>query len=114
MDLKLHTCAIAYASDRGFLDVAARANGTSYTSENIGMMMSLDHSMWFHKPARADEWLLFDIEGPRSRNGRGLVFGKIYDRDGCLVASAAQEGIVRLSQVGQQKIFGKSQVESKL
>ncbi|KAI7873382.1 acyl-CoA thiolesterase II, partial [Mucor mucedo] len=105
---------MAYASDRGFLDTAARANGTSYNSENIGMMMSLDHSMWFHKPARVDDWLLFDMEGPRSRNGRGLVFGKIYNRDGCLVASAAQEGIIRLSQVGQERMMARPEVESKL
>lgn len=112
--MKLHTCVIAYASDRGFLDTAARANGTSYISENIGMMMSLDHSMWFHKPARADEWLLFDMDGPRSSNGRGVVFGKIYNRDGCLVATAAQEGIIRLSESGKKKMMARSESESKL
>ncbi|KAI8077605.1 HotDog domain-containing protein [Thamnidium elegans] len=103
-DMRLHACVIAYASDSGFLNTAAKANGVSYTSPSVGMMTSLDHSIWFHKPTRADEWLLFDKYSPRSINGRSVVLGKIYTRDGCLVATAAQEGIIRLSEIGQKKL----------
>lgn len=108
--MKLHACIIAYASDSGFLNSAARANGFSYNSDSIGMMTSLDHSIWFHKPARADEWLLYDIHSPRSNNGRGVAFGRIYTRDGILIATAAQEGIVRLS--AREQARQKKQAES--
>ena len=108
--MKLHACIIAYASDSGFINTAARANGFSFTSESIGMMTSLDHSVWFHGPARADEWLLYDIHSPRTSNGRGVAFGRIYTRDGRLVATAAQEGIVRLSEREQTR--QKKQAES--
>ncbi|KAF7727865.1 Acyl-CoA thioesterase 8 [Apophysomyces ossiformis] len=100
-DPRLHACVIAYASDSGFIMTAARANGVSQRA--IGMMTSLDHSMWFHAPARADEWLLYDMHSPRTNNGRGLVFGRIYSRDGTLIANTAQEGIVRLSKREQEK-----------
>lgn len=103
-DMRLHACIIAYASDSGFLNTAAKANGLTYSSPSIGMMTSLDHSMWFHKPARADSWLLYDKYSPRSNDGRGVVFGKIYNSDGCLVATTAQEGIIRLSPIGQKKL----------
>jgi acyl-CoA thioesterase II len=105
--MKLHACIIAYASDSGFLNTAARANGFSYNSASIGMMTSLDHCIWFHKQARADEWLLYDIHSPRTNNGRGVAFGRIYTRDGHLIATTAQEGIVRLSareQARQKKL----------
>lgn len=108
--MKLHACIIAYASDSGFLNTAARANGFSYNSDSIGMMTSLDHSVWFHMPARADEWLLYDIHSPRSNNGRGVAFGRIYSRDGYLVATTSQEGIVRLSEREQAR--QKKQAES--
>ncbi|CAO3630654.1 unnamed protein product [Mucor hiemalis] len=109
-DMKLHACIIAYASDSGFLNTAARANGFSYNSDSIGMMTSLDHSVWFHMPARADEWLLYDIHSPRSNDGRGVAFGRIYSRDGHLVATTSQEGIVRLSEREQAR--QKKQAES--
>jgi acyl-CoA thioesterase len=66
-------------------------------------MTSLDHSIWFHAPARADEWLLYDIHSPRTNNGRGVAFGRIYNRDGLLIATCAQEGIVRLSALEQKR-----------
>lgn len=109
-DMKLHACIIAYASDSGFINTAARANGFSYNSDSIGMMTSLDHSVWFHMPARADEWLLYDIHSPRTNDGRGVAFGRIYSRDGHLVATTSQEGIVRLSEREQAR--QKKQAES--
>lgn len=102
-DMKLHACIIAYASDSGFINTAATANGFTFNSESIGMMTSLDHSVWFHAQARADEWLLYDIHSPRTNNGRGVAFGRIYNRDGVLVATTAQEGIVRLSELEQKR-----------
>ncbi|KAI8376132.1 HotDog domain-containing protein [Radiomyces spectabilis] len=100
-DARLHACIIAYASDSGFIGTAARANGVP--QRQIGMMASLDHSMWFHAPARADKWLLYDIRSPRTNSGRGVVLGSIYSRDGTLIATTAQEGIVRLSKKEQER-----------
>ena len=59
------------------------------------MMASLDHTLWFHRPFRADEWWLYDQWSPNAHGGRGLAFGHIYTGDGTLVATAAQEGVVR-------------------
>jgi acyl-CoA thioesterase-2 len=59
------------------------------------MMASLDHAMWFHRPFRADEWLLYDQESPTAEGGRGLCLGHIYRRDGTLAVSVVQEGLVR-------------------
>ncbi|KAI8879595.1 Thioesterase/thiol ester dehydrase-isomerase [Backusella circina FSU 941] len=102
-DLRLHACIIAYASDSGFVNTAAKANGLTFNSEGVGMMTSLDHTIWFHQPARADEWLLYDMHSPRTSGGRGVAFGRIYTRDGRLVATTAQEGIVRLSELEQER-----------
>lgn len=102
--MKFHACIIAYASDSGFINTAATANGYTFNSQGIGMMTSLDHTVWFHTPARADEWLLYDIYSPRTSGGRGVAFGRIYSRDGTLVATTAQEGIVRLSALEQEKL----------
>ncbi|KAG2227460.1 hypothetical protein INT45_007485 [Circinella minor] len=100
-DPRLHACIIAYASDSGFIGTAALANGLSPRA--IGMMASLDHSMWFHAPARADEWLLYEMQSPRTSEGRGVAFGRIYTQDGTLIATTAQEGIVRLSRREQER-----------
>ncbi|KAI8372133.1 thioesterase-like superfamily-domain-containing protein [Blakeslea trispora] len=100
-DQKLHTLAVAYASDSHFLNSAARANGYNYSAEHIGMMTSLDHTIWFHEPVKADEFLLYDMCSPQSNYGRAMVFGKIYSQDGRLIASTAQEGLLRLSKAGQ-------------
>ncbi|OBZ82996.1 Acyl-coenzyme A thioesterase 8 [Choanephora cucurbitarum] len=100
-DQKLHTLALAYASDSHFLNTGARAHGYNFNAENIGMLTSLDHTIWFHEPVKADEYLLYDMHSPQSNHGRSMVFGKIYTQDGRLVATTAQEGIVRLSKQGQ-------------
>ncbi|KAI9483342.1 MAG: HotDog domain-containing protein [Benjaminiella poitrasii] len=103
-DAKLHACIVAYASDSGFVSTSAAANGYSLNSSKIGMMTSLDHSIWFHTAnVKADDWLLYDIHSPRTNQGRGMVFGRIYSRDGTLIATTAQEGVVRLSEHEQQK-----------
>lgn len=67
------------------------------------MMASLDHSMWFHADARADDWLLYEMYSPRTNQGRGVAFGKIFARDGTLVVTTAQEGVLRLSRKEQEK-----------
>ncbi|KAI8147068.1 HotDog domain-containing protein [Fennellomyces sp. T-0311] len=94
-DPALHACTIAYASDSGILMTAVRANGLM-GRKGIGMMASLDHSMWFHAPTRADEC-------PRSNDGRGTAFGRIYNKEGVLVATTSQEGIIRLTQREQER-----------
>ncbi|OBZ86625.1 Acyl-coenzyme A thioesterase 8 [Choanephora cucurbitarum] len=100
-DRRLHACVIAYASDTGFIGVAAKANDIPATA--IGMLTSIDHCMWFHVPARSDEWLLYDMYSPRTNNGRGTVLGSIYNRDGVLIATTAQEGVVRLTKAEQER-----------
>jgi acyl-CoA thioesterase-2 len=59
-------------------------------------MASLDHALWFHRPFRVDEWLLYSFDSPTAQGGRGLARGQIFSRDGRLVASTAQEGLIRL------------------
>jgi acyl-CoA thioesterase-2 len=91
-DPLLHVCALAYMSD---LMLA----GTATLSHDIPpgqlLLASLDHAMWFHRPVRSDEWLLFSVESPSSSDGRGLAVGEYYTEDGRLVASVMQEALVR-------------------
>ncbi|KAG0749572.1 hypothetical protein G6F57_001608 [Rhizopus arrhizus] len=102
-DMKLHACCIAYVSDAALLNTAAIANGMTFSSSSVGMMTSLDHTIWFHMPARADEWLLYHKYSPRTNSGRGFAFGHIYSQDGSLVATTAQEGVIRLSKKEQER-----------
>ncbi|KAG0308335.1 Acyl-CoA thioesterase 8 [Dissophora globulifera] len=102
-NLALHQCVVAYGSDHNLLGTVALAHGATWFSRQksnprITMMASLDHSMWFHSPFRADEWMLYVCETPRSGSDRGLTFGRIYKEDGTLAVSVAQEGVVRLRQ----------------
>ena len=90
----LHRYLLAYASDFSFLTTAMRPHGVSVFSPKM-QIASLDHSMWFHRPFRMDEWLLFCIESPSASGARGVVTGRFYDRKGRLVASAVQEGLMR-------------------
>lgn len=101
--MRLHACAIAYASDNEFLSTAGASHGQTFKTEGVLLVTSLDHTIWFHMLARADEWLLYDTYSPRTLDGRGLVFGKIYTRDGVLVATTAQEGLMRLSASEREK-----------
>jgi acyl-CoA thioesterase II len=89
----LDQCIIAYASDMPLLSTSLLPHGL--TPLHMGMMASLDHTVWWHAPARADEWLLFVSYSPRLVHGRALCFGHIFSSDGTLVASVAQEGLVR-------------------
>ena len=94
-DPLLHACVAAYASDMTLLDSILLAHGVSWQDPRL-MVASLDHAMWFHRPFRADEWLLYDQESPSSHGARGLGQGHIYTREGTLVVSVVQEGLVRL------------------
>lgn len=93
-DLELHKCALSYASDFNLLTTALMPHGIMLPSAGL-MMASLDHAMWFHHPFNFNDWLLYDISSPRAENARGLCFGHVYNTDGIMVASVAQEGLVR-------------------
>ncbi len=93
-DPALHRAVIAYASDYTLLGTAAIAHGLSWMRNEL-LGASLDHAVWFHREARADEWLLYDTDSPWSGNGRGYNRGRIFNRAGDLVASVAQEGMMR-------------------
>jgi acyl-CoA thioesterase-2 len=94
-DPMLHACVLAYASDMTLLDTTVRPHGLVWSPERKLMMASLDHAMWFHRPFRADEWLLYAQTTPASAGGRGFATGSIYTRAGVLVVSVAQEGLIR-------------------
>jgi acyl-CoA thioesterase-2 len=95
-DPLLHACVVAYASDFTLLDTTVLAHGLpTWTPDAALMMASLDHAMWFHRPFRADRWMLYDMESPSSYGGRGLGVGHIYSHDGDLVVSVVQEGLLR-------------------
>ncbi len=89
-----HHCLLAYASDMNLLGSAMRPHGLSWATGGV-MVASLDHAMWFHAPARFDEWHLYTMDSPFSGGARGFTRGAVYARDGRLVASVAQEGLVR-------------------
>jgi acyl-CoA thioesterase-2 len=93
-DLALHQCVLAYASDFTLLDTALIAHGRFVFDPNL-MLASLDHAIWFHEPFRADEWLLYAQDSPSSSAARAFCRGTLFTRDGRLVASTAQEGLVR-------------------
>jgi acyl-CoA thioesterase-2 len=90
-----HQAVLAYASDYGLLGSALDPHGVSYRDPRL-MVASLDHSIWFHRPFRMDEWLLHVSESPTSAAARGFARGTFFARDGGLVASTAQEGMVRV------------------
>lgn len=93
-DPALHAYLLAYASDFSFVTTALLPHGVSWLTPGM-QIASIDHVMWFHRPARIDEWLLYVMESPAARGARGLARGFIYTRDGQLVASTAQEGLIR-------------------
>jgi len=92
----LHRCLLAYVADYHLLETATLPHGLSYRSGDV-TLASIDHGMWFHRPLRVDEWLLYALVSPSSSGARGLAFGRIFDRQGRLVASTAQEGLMRAS-----------------
>lgn len=97
-DANLHRAAIAYASDYSILESIIRKHGIAWAHPGL-KSASLDHAMWFHREGRADQWLLYVQESPSAQGGRGLALGRIYTRDGILLASIAQEGMVRIPEI---------------
>lgn len=96
-DPNLHRCLLAYASDFTLLETALIAHGRLLFDTDI-QLASIDHSMWLHAPARVDDWLLFAQESTFAGSARGFCRGSIYTRDGRLVASVTQEGLMRLRE----------------
>jgi acyl-CoA thioesterase-2 len=94
-DDRLHRCLLAYLSDFNLLTAATRPHHGKFTIGEM-VMARIDHALWFHRPFRADDWLLYDVESPSASGGRGFARGSIYSRDGRLVASVAQEGLMRV------------------
>lgn len=90
----VHEYLLAYASDFNFLGTSMQPHGVSWLTPGM-QVASLDHSIWFHRPFRMDEWLLYSVESPSASGARGLVLGRFYTSDGVLVASTAQEGLIR-------------------
>jgi len=90
----LHQCVAAFASDMTLLKAAALPHGISW-AEGVYMFASLDHAMWFHRSFRADDWLLYDQQSPTAGGARGFSTGRMFSRDGRLVISAVQEGLMR-------------------
>ena len=93
-DPVLHHCLLAYTSDYFLLGAASMDARMTNERERL-QMASIDHAMWFHRPARADEWLLYVLDSPTASGARGFARGSLFSRDGRLVASTAQEGLVR-------------------
>ncbi len=93
-DPLLHQAMLAYASDFGMLQAALAPHGLSFLNGSV-QLASLDHAMWFHDSFRMDEWLLYAVDSPAARGARGFCRGSVYTQDGRLVASVAQEGLMR-------------------
>ena len=102
-DASLHQCVLAYASDMTLLDTSLLPHGFSLFTPSL-QLASLDHAMWFHRPFRADEWLLYVQDSPNASGARGFNRGLVFRRDGTLIASVAQEGLIR--QRGKGEVDG--------
>lgn len=97
-DQTLHTAALAYVSDYTILEPIFRRHSIAWTHSGL-KSASLDHAMWFHRPAKVDEWMLYVQESPSAQGGRGLSLGRIFSQDGLLLATVAQEGMVRIPEL---------------
>lgn len=95
-DEVLHRCLLAYVSDYHLLDATLLPHAMSWLNAEI-RMASIDHAMWFHEPVRADDWLLYCVDSPSASGARGFTRGSIFTRAGKLVASTAQEGLIRVT-----------------
>jgi acyl-CoA thioesterase II len=93
-DLNRHACVLAYVSDYHLIGTAMRPHGLTLASPGV-VVASIDHAMWFHRPVRVDEWLLYSIESPVAAGARGFARASLFTREGVLVASTAQEGLLR-------------------
>ncbi|HEV7759113.1 MAG TPA: acyl-CoA thioesterase II [Acidimicrobiales bacterium] len=96
-DPLLHTIVLTAASDMTLLDTALLPHGGSWFEPTL-FMASLDHAMWFHRPFRADQWLLYSQDTPNATSGRGLARGLVFTQEGTLVASVVQEGLIRVGR----------------
>jgi acyl-CoA thioesterase-2 len=96
-DPLIHTIALTYASDMTLLDTSLLPHGGSWFEPGL-FMASLDHAMWFHRPFRADDWLLYAQDSPSSSGGRGLSRGLVFTKEGTLVATVMQEGLIRVAR----------------
>ncbi|MGT3281591.1 acyl-CoA thioesterase II [Yersinia enterocolitica] len=94
-DLRIHQYLLGYASDFNFLPTALQPHGIGFLEPGV-QIATIDHSMWFHRPFRLDDWLLYAVESTSASGARGFVRGQIYNREGILVASTVQEGVIRL------------------
>lgn len=92
--VSLHQALLAYASDSAFITTAMKPHAATWWTKDM-QVASLDHAVWFHRPFRVDDWLLHVMHSPNASGSRGLVFGKVFTRDGVLVATTAQEGLTR-------------------
>jgi acyl-CoA thioesterase-2 len=97
-DLKLHQSVLAYASDFTLLDTALIAHGRLLFDSDL-QLASLDHALWFHRPFRADDWILYAQDSPSAYGGRGFCRGSMFSREGHLIASTAQEGVMRKKHI---------------
>jgi acyl-CoA thioesterase-2 len=93
----VHTVVLTYASDMTLLDTALLPHGGSWFQPGL-FMASLDHAMWFHRPVRADDWLLYSQDSPSASGGRGVTRGLVFTKDGTLVATVMQEGLIRVAR----------------
>jgi acyl-CoA thioesterase-2 len=93
----LHTIVLTYASDMTLLDTTLLPHAGFWHDPTM-FMASLDHAMWFHRPFRADEWLLYSQDTPSASGGRGLARGLVFRDDGALVATVMQEGVIRVDR----------------
>jgi acyl-CoA thioesterase-2 len=96
-DRLVHETLFAYVSDYGFLVTSLQPHGVVLGDPRL-QIASLDHTIWFHRPFRMDEWLLFAMESPNASGGRGLCLAYVYNRKGELVATMAQEGLIRMRE----------------
>jgi len=96
-DIDINQASLAYASDYDFLSTAVQAHGIAIQDKSL-RLATIDHAMWFHHPFKFDDWLMYEMESPISGNGRALVQGKIYNKQGVLVASSVQEGLLRTTK----------------
>jgi acyl-CoA thioesterase II len=101
-DPNLHRSLLAYASDFNLVGTALRPHGRSWYSPDI-VAASLDHAVWFHRDGRVDDWLLYVMDSPTSQGNRGMTRGQIFSRDGRLLASVAQEGMIRKLQEDKKR-----------
>jgi acyl-CoA thioesterase-2 len=93
-DPLIHECLLAYSSDFGLLGTSMRPHGASVTQKHM-QVASLDHAMWFHRDIRMDDWILYSMESPSASSSRGFNRGHFFSRDGVLLASVTQEGLIR-------------------